>query len=97
MRFLVTAHVLESIKGIEDNALIKVVGKQIQEIVKSPKFVDGGIFAGRRGGFFVFDVDRHAEISELLAPGIIQNFHTEVYPIMSFKEMGELFEKMKGE
>ncbi len=65
------------------------MGKHIEYIEKSGKLKDGGSLLGGKGGYFVFDVDKHSDLLRLIGKVIWENFDVEIYPIVSFKEMGE--------
>jgi hypothetical protein len=67
----------------------EMVGKQIEHIEKSGMMVDGGTLLGSKGGYFIFDVPKSAEILGLLGRTFLENFDIEVHPVISFKEMGE--------
>jgi len=71
----------------------EMVGKQIEHIEKSGKMVDGGSLLGVRGGYFILDVAKPAEILSLLGRAFVENFNIEIHPIVSFKEMSEYMEE----
>ena len=66
-----------------------MVGKQIEHIEKSGKMVEGGTLLGTKGGYFILDVAKPAEILGLLGKVFLEDFNVEVHPIVSFKEIGE--------
>ena len=97
MKFFVKIKQFESIHGKAAQELWGPIGKRIQKITSSGKFVDGAIFGGQRGGYLVLDVQSAIEIDELLSATLLDNFHVECYPLMGFDELGALFKKMMAE
>jgi hypothetical protein len=73
------------------DSLRKGVGAQIQTIAKSGKLKGGAIFASKRGGFLLLEVTQGNEILELLGAPIIDHFHVETIPLISFEELGAFF------
>lgn len=71
----------------------ELVGKQIELIEKSGKLVDGGALLGVRGGYFILDVAKPAEILGLLGRAFSEYFNLDVHPVVSFKEMGEYMQE----
>ena len=63
--------------------------RQIERIEKSGKMKDGGPLLGSKGGYFIFDIDKPAELLGLLGRVFWENFNIEVHPVLTFKEMGE--------
>jgi hypothetical protein len=51
--------------------------------------VEGGTLLGTKGGYFILDVAKPAEILGLLGKVFWEDFNVEVHPIVSFKEIGE--------
>ena len=73
------------------DSLRKGVGQQIQVIAKSGKLKGGAIYATKRGGFLLLEVAQGAEILELLGAPIIDHFHVETSPLISFEELGAFY------
>src|ERR1700730_15457569 len=71
--------------------LRKGVGAQIQTIAKSGKLKGGAIFASKRGGFLLLEVTQGSEILELLGATILDHFHVDTIPLISFEELGAFF------
>jgi len=69
------------------------VGTQIKRISKSGKLKGGAIFASKRGGFLLLDVKSGVEIIELLGAPIIDHFHIETIPLISFEELGKFLKE----
>lgn len=91
MQFLVIARVLETVVGPDDVRVRRELGPEIQRIMASSKIATSGTFAGIRGGFFLIDVDAPEEIFMTLGKVIVENFHVDIYPIMPFAKLGEVF------
>ena len=73
------------------DSLRRGVGAQIQVIAESGKLKGGAIYASKRGGFLLLEVAEGAEILELLGAPIIDHFHVETIPLVSFEELGAFF------
>jgi len=78
---------------VESSVKRDMVGKQIEHIEKSGKLVDGGTLLGTKGGYFILDVAKPAEILGLLGKVFWEDFNIEVHPIVSFKEIGEYMQE----
>ena len=98
MKFFVKFEAFESIVGDEETKLLrKSVGEQIQKIQESGKLVEGEVFVGMRGGFFLFDnIDNAAELEDLLGLKMHEHFKMETHATISFEELGEFFEREEG-
>ncbi len=90
MRYFVSWNCL-GMKLSESESTVKrdLVGKQIEHIEKSGKMIDGGSLLGTKGGYFILDVAKPAEILGLLGKVFWEDFNVEVHPIVSFKDIGE--------
>ena len=73
----------------EKTHLDEEMAKHMEYIEKSGKLKDGGTLLGGKGGYYVFDVEKHSDLLRLIGKVIWENFDVEIYPIVSFKEMGE--------
>lgn len=81
-------------KSEGDSSVIReMVGKQIEHIEKSGMMVDGGTLLGTKGGYFILDVPKSAEILGLLGRTFLENFNIEVHPVLTFQEMGEYMQE----
>lgn len=95
MRILATFKVFDTITRYEDiQKLREGIGRQVGQIVESGKLVEGGITGDGRGGFLLLDVSSGAELQSLLGEGLLDTCHVETHPVVSFKELGEFFEKL---
>ena len=97
MKFFVKILLRRSITGREAREVRPALGKHIQKVTSSTKFVEGGVFGGTRGGYFVLDVASTYELTDLLAPTILDNFDVECYPLMGFEELGRIFQRLATE
>ena len=73
------------------DSLRKGAGKQIEIIAKSGKLKGGAICATKRGGFPLLEVAQGKEVLDLLGAPIIDHFHVETIPLISFEELSEFF------
>ncbi len=94
MRFLVKFEVFETITNDADvKRLREAAGRQIQHVQSSGKFVEGGMFGDKRGGFFVLDLDKSSDLYDLLGGALLDNCRVESHPVLSFEELGEFFKE----
>jgi len=94
MRFFVKFEMFETLTGDANVKRVReAVGPQIQQVQNSGKLVEGGMFGDKRGGFLVLDIDKSSDLYELLGGAILDNCYIESHPVVSFKELGEFFEK----
>ena len=92
IRFFVTFEIFETVTSDADvKNLREAAGKQIQHIQNSGKLVEGGIFGDRRGGFIIVDIDKAADLYDLLSGAFLDHCRIESHPVISYKEMGEFF------
>jgi hypothetical protein len=94
MLIMVQFEAFDTIVG--EGAIAKLragVGKQMEIVAKSGKLKGGGIFAVKRGGFMLLEVADAAEIMELLGAPIIDHFHVETYPMVSFERIAQFFKE----
>ncbi|MGD0056862.1 MAG: hypothetical protein ABSB83_03275 [Methanomassiliicoccales archaeon] len=92
MRIFVEFEVFDSVPRDDDVKRVRrIVGKQFQEIQKSAKFIEGGMFADVRAGYFVLEVDKSTEIMDLLGDALIDNCHIKTHPLITLKDLGEFF------
>jgi hypothetical protein len=94
MRFFVKFEVFDSVTGDAEVMRVReAAGKQIQFIQDSGKLVEGGMFGDKRCGFLLLDIDAASDIYELLGGAILDNCQIECHPVLSFRELGEFFQK----
>jgi hypothetical protein len=93
MRFHITWEVRDTIVLDEDKRMREVLGPHLQRVMESGKVQDSGLLCGKRGGFFIVEVDAPEELLELLGPEIYANFETDVQPLAPMERIGELFQQ----
>ncbi len=97
MLFHVTIEAHEALVLDDDKRLREVLGPQMQRIMESAKVRESGILSGKRGGFFLLDVDAPEELFEILGPEIYGNCKMEVHPVTPMEKIGELFQSWAAE
>src|SRR5919202_1917617 len=97
MRFHVTMEVRDTIVLDDDKRMRAFLGPHLQRIVQSDKVQESGLLCGKRGGFFIVDIDAPEELFELLGPEIYTNFETDVQPLAPLERIGELFQQWATE
>ncbi len=93
MRFHITTEVRDTIVLDDDKRMREVLGPHFQRIMESGKVRESGLLCGKRGIFFIVDVDAPEELVELFGPEIYANFETDVQPVAPLERIGELFEQ----
>ena len=97
MRFHITMEVRDTVVLDADKRMREFLGPHLQQIMGSDKVQDSGLLCGKRGGFFIVDVDAPEELLELLGPEIYANFKTDVQPVAPMERIGELFQQWATE
>lgn len=98
MRFHVTINVHDAIVLDEaDRRFREVFGPQLQRILRSEKVQGGGFLGGRRGAFFVLDVDEPEELYSVLGPETYGNCTVEAHPIIPWQAGEALFQQWAAE
>jgi hypothetical protein len=67
------------------------LGPQIQKVMDSGKVREAGLLLGKRGGFFLVDIDNPEEIFTLFGPELYDTCRVEVHPVMSMEAAGQMF------
>ncbi len=93
MRFHVTTEVRDTIVLDDDKRMREMLGSHFQRVLQSDKVKDSGLLCGKRGIFFIVEVDAPEELLEVLGPEIYANFETDVQPIAPIERIGELFQQ----
>ncbi len=93
MRFHVTIEVRDTIVLDDDKRMREFLGSHFQRIMESGKIQESGLLCGKRGGFFIVDVDAPEELLALFGPEIYANFETDVQPVAPLEAIGELFQQ----
>jgi hypothetical protein len=93
MRFHITTEVRDTVVLDTDKRMREVIGPHFQRILQSEKVKDSGLLCGKRGIFFIVEVDAPEELLELFGPEIYANFKTDVQPVAPMERIGELFQE----
>jgi len=72
--------------------LRQIAGETVQRIMGSEKVENAGIFPGKRGGYFVLNVDSAEELMELIGNGH-EIFNVTWNPVVSPETLGEFFQQ----
>jgi hypothetical protein len=67
------------------------LGPQLQKVMESGKVREAGLLLGKRGGFFLLDIDNPEEIFTLFGPELYDTSRVEVHPVMSMEAAGQMF------
>ena len=97
MLFHVTIEVHDAIVLDDDKRLREVLGPQLYQVVESGKVQASGLFTGKRGGFFLLDIDDPAELYGVLGPEIYGTCRVEAQPVTPVEKAGEIFQKWAAE
>ena len=97
MRFHVTTEVRDTIVLDDDRRMREMLGSHFQRVLQSDKVKDSGLLCGKRGGFFIVEVDAPEELVALFGPEIYANFETDVQPVAPMERIGELFQQWANE
>lgn len=91
MRFLVLVENFETVTGEREIERVRqVVKEKVAELRESEKVSEAGVFADRRGAFFLVEADSGAELARLFFP-MHDWAHIDVRPLYSFEELQDLF------
>ncbi len=93
MRFHINMEVRDTVVLDADKRMREFLGPHLQRIMESDKVQESGLLCGKRGIFFIVDVDAAEKLLELLGPEIYANFEMEVQPIAPLESIGELFQQ----
>jgi hypothetical protein len=93
MRFHVTTEVRDTIVLDDDKRMREILRPHFQRIMESDKVQDSGLLCGKRGMFFIVEVDAPEGVLELLGPEVYANFETDVQPVAPLERIGELFQQ----
>jgi hypothetical protein len=93
MKYYVRWEVHHSLGEADVAHVKKEIIDRLEYIDKSGKMKDGGQLVGIRGGYFIFDIEKPAELLYLLGTEIWDNCHVESYPIVSYKDLREFLKE----
>ena len=98
MLFHVTFEVYEHIVLPEAKTMRNEwLGPQMQKIMESGKVREAGLLTGKRGGFFLVDIDAPEELYKLFGPEMYDTSRVEAHPVAPMEIAGELFEQWAEE
>ena len=97
MRFHITTTVRDTVVLDDDKRMREMLGPHFQRVLQSEKVIDSGLLCGRRGGYFIVDVDAPEELLALLGPEIYANFETDVQPVAPMERLGDIFQQWATE
>ncbi len=93
MRFHITTEVRDTIVLDDDKRMREFLGPHMQRIMESEKVQDSGLLCGKRGVFFIVEVNAPEELIDLFGLEIYANFETDVQPVAPVERIGELFQE----
>jgi hypothetical protein len=102
MRFHVTTEVRDTLVLDEDLSFLgrrrrEFLGAYIQRLLGSDKVQDSGLLCGKRGTFFIVDVDAPEELVELFGPEAYSNFEVDVQPVAPLERIADVFQQWADE
>ena len=97
MLYHVTGEVSPTVVLDDDKRVREAVGPQLQRLMQSDKVREAGVLTGKRGGFFLVDIDSPEEIYELFGPEIFANLKLVAHPVTPLDKVGEIFQRWASE
>ena len=97
MLFHVSTKAHDAVFLDDDKRVREAVGPQLGRLMESNKVRQAGVLSGKRGGFFLVDIDTPEELFELFGPEVYANFEMEAHPVTSMEKIGELFQRWATE
>lgn len=97
MQFLVTMEVHDTIVLEGDKRVREVLGPQLQRLMESGKVQESGFLGGKRGAFFLIDIEAPEEFYELFGPETYSTCKLESYPAIPLEKGGQLFQQWAEE
>ena len=73
------------------------VGPQMQKVMESGKVREAGLLTGKRGGFFLVDIDAPEELYTLFGPEFYDTSRIDAQPVTSIETAGVIFGQWAGE
>jgi hypothetical protein len=81
----------------EDKRVREAGGPQLGRLMESNKVRQAGVLSGKRGGFFLVDIDAPEEIYELFGAEMFANGKIEAHAVTSLEELGEILQRWATE
>lgn len=97
MLFHVTIEVHDAIVLDGDKRLREVLGPQLGKVAQSERVRESGLLIGKRGAFFLLDIDDPTQLFALMGPEIYGNCRLEAQPVSPIEEAGQLFQQWAEE
>jgi hypothetical protein len=97
MLYHVTWEVSPTVVLDDDKRVREAVGPQLQRLMQSDKVREAGVLTGKRGGFFLVDIESPEDIYELFGPEIYANFKLEVHPVTPLEKIGKILQRWSTE
>ena len=72
--------------------LRQIAGEMVQRLMGSGKVESAGVFPGKRGGYFVLNVDTAEELMELVGDAH-EVFEVKWNPVVSPEALGDFFQQ----
>ena len=66
-------------------------GPQMQKVMESGKVREAGLFSGKRGGFFLVDIDAPEDLYKLFGPEFYDVGRIDAQPVTPIETAGEIF------
>jgi hypothetical protein len=63
----------------------------MQKVMESGKVREAGLLSGKRGGFFLVDIDAPEELYTLFCPEFYDTCRIDAQPVISVETAGEMF------
>ena len=97
MLFHVTFEVHDNVVLDGDKRLREMLGPQMQEVMESGKVREAGLLTGKRGGFFLVDIDAPEELYTLFGPEFYGSCAIDAHPVTAIETAGEIFQQWAQE
>jgi hypothetical protein len=97
MLFHVTFEVYDNVVLDGDKRLREILGPQLQRIMESGKVREAGLLSGKRGGFFLVDLDAPEELYKVFGPEVYGSCAVDAHPVTSIETAGGIFQQWAQE
>ena len=97
MLFHVTWEIYPTVVLDDDKRVREALGPQLGRLMESNKVRQAGVLSGKRGGFFLVDIDSPEEIYELFGADMFANGKIEAHPVTPLDKIGEILQRWATE
>jgi hypothetical protein len=97
MLFHVTWEAYPTIVLDDDKRVREAVGPQLGRLMESSKVRQAGVLSGKRGGFFLVDIDSPEELVDLFGAEMLANGKMEVHAVTPLDKIGAIFQRWATE